>query len=151
MTRELRITDRVKFTGFLSQTDLRALFAASHVFVHPSETAGEGDQEGVPNSMLEAMASGLPVVATHHGGIPEAVRHEESGLLVKERDHAAVAAALLRLADHPLLYAGLGAAGSRSVRENFDLRKQTRVLESLYAEVATPERRWVEPASSRPR
>jgi glycosyltransferase involved in cell wall biosynthesis len=151
MTRELRITERVKFTGFLSQPDLRALFAASHVFVHPSETAGEGDQEGVPNSMLEAMASGLPVVATHHGGIPEAVQHEKSGLLVKERDHTAVTAALLRLAAEPALYTALGATGSQSVRDNFDLKKQTRVLESLYAEVATPARRWVEqrPPSAR--
>ena len=63
----------MKFAGFLSQPNLRALFAASHIFLHPSETAGEGDQEGVPNSMLEAMASGLPVIATRHGGIPEAV------------------------------------------------------------------------------
>src|SRR4051794_13035535 len=65
MVRELRLLDRVSFPGFLSQEKLRALFAASHIFLHPSETAGAGDQEGVPNSMLEAMASGLPVIATH--------------------------------------------------------------------------------------
>jgi glycosyltransferase involved in cell wall biosynthesis len=150
MARELRILDHVKFTGFLSQPDLRALFDASHVFLHPSEVAGEGDQEGVPNSMLEAMASGLPIVATHHGGIPEAVEHETSGLLVQERDHRAMTAAMLRLAGDPALYEVMGAAASRKVRADFDLHKQTRILENLYAEVATPAQRWIKPASRLP-
>ena len=148
MARELRILEHVKFPGFLSQPDLRALFDASHVFLHPSEIAGVGDQEGVPNSMLEAMAAGLPVVATHHGGIPEAVDHESSGLLVKERDHAAMTAAMLRLAADAVLYEVMGAAASQKVRAEFDLHKQTRILESLYAEVATPERRWIKPTKN---
>ena len=60
----------------------------------PSEMPADQNQEGVPNSMLEAMATGLPVVATLHGGIPEAVTHEQDGLLVPERDPAALHAAL---------------------------------------------------------
>jgi colanic acid/amylovoran biosynthesis glycosyltransferase len=145
MARELRIVEHVKFAGFLSQPDLRALFASSHIFLHPSETAGEGDQEGVPNSMLEAMASGLPVIATRHGGIPEAVDDQVSGLLVKERDHAAVAATMLRLVREPALFTSMGAVASQRVREKFDLHKQTRLLEELYAEVAIPDRYWGKP------
>ncbi len=148
MARELRIAEHVRFTGFLSQPDLRALFAASHIFLHPSETAGEGDQEGVPNAMLEAMASGLPVIATRHGGIPEAVEDQVSGLLVKEREHAAVTAAMLRLTREPALYTSMGAVASQRVREKFDLHKQTRLLEELYAEVATPDRHWGKPPPS---
>ena len=70
--RELGIGDKVLFRGFISQKELRELFYSSHIFLHPSETGADGNQEGVPNSMLEAMASGLPVFATMHGGIPEA-------------------------------------------------------------------------------
>ena len=62
----------------------------AHVFLHPSEMTPDQNQEGVPNSMLEAMATGLPVLATHHGGIPEAVTHERTGLLVPERDDEAL-------------------------------------------------------------
>jgi glycosyltransferase involved in cell wall biosynthesis len=68
-----------------------------------------------------------------------------SGLLVKERDHAAVTAAMLRLVREPALYTSMGAAASQWVREKFDLNKQTRLLEELYAEVAIPDRHWGKP------
>jgi glycosyltransferase involved in cell wall biosynthesis len=73
LARNLGISAQVFFTGFLPQEKLRGSFAESHLFLHPSELGPDGDQEGVPNAMLEAMASGLPVFATTHGGIPEAV------------------------------------------------------------------------------
>ncbi len=130
----LGIADRVTFPGFLSQAALRALYADAHLFLHPSELGADGDQEGVPNSMLEAMASGLPVLATRHGGIPEAVNHGESGLLVPERDHAALAAEMLALAAIPDRYAKMSAAAARSVAAKFDLAVQTRALERFYAE-----------------
>src|SRR6266550_8542800 len=76
---ELGLADKVFFPGFISQTQLRELFYQSHIFLHPSEVGGDGNQEGVPNSMLEAMASGLPVFATEHGGIPEAIENGRSG------------------------------------------------------------------------
>src|ERR1700719_3760206 len=80
---DLGIADKVFFPGFISQTQLRELFYQSHIFLHPSEVGGDGNQEGVPNSMLEAMASGLPVFATEHGGIPEAIENGRSGILGK--------------------------------------------------------------------
>jgi glycosyltransferase involved in cell wall biosynthesis len=125
---------RVNFTGFLPQEKLRALLAESHLFLHPSELGADGDQEGVPNSMLEAMASGLPVLATTHGGIPEAVEHGVSGLLVAERDHAALAESMLALARDPARCAALGASASARVRKDFDLTAQARLLERYYNE-----------------
>jgi glycosyltransferase involved in cell wall biosynthesis len=137
-TAELGLAEKVAFPGFLSQADLQRLYADSHLFLHPSELGPDGDQEGIPNSMLEAMASGLPVVATRHGGIPEAVQENHSGLLVEERDHAALAAAMLRLANSPTLYTEMSRAASASVRENFDLDHQARVLERWYQEALNP-------------
>lgn len=130
----LGIAPQVKFHGFLSQAELRALYARAHFFLHPSETPPDGDQEGVPNSMLEAMATGLPVIATLHGGIPEAVENGTSGLLVAERDSAALAQALLTLARDPNRYTRMSAAAAARVSAAFDLAAQARTLEGYYRE-----------------
>ena len=131
---ELGVADRVKFVGFLNQDDLRRALYESHFFLHPSETGRDGNQEGVPNSMLEAMASGLPVFATTHGGIPEAVEHGVSGWLVSEGDHEGLGRALVDLARAPDRLAAMGHAASRSVAENFELHAQARKLEDCYFE-----------------
>jgi colanic acid/amylovoran biosynthesis glycosyltransferase len=135
----LGIASAVEFRGFLPQAELRALYARAHFFLHPSETPPDGDQEGVPNAMLEAMATGLPVVATTHGGIPEAVENGTSGLLVAERDPAALAQALLSLARDPNRYAQMSAAAAARVTAAFDLTAQARTLEGYYREaIAIP-------------
>ena len=131
---ELGIGARVSFTGFLSQEKLRALYDESHLFLHPSELGADGDQEGVPNSMLEAMATGLPVLATRHGGIPEAVEDGVSGLLAAERDPVAFVSAMLLLSRDPAAFAAMSAAVRARVTAEFDLTAQTRVLEGCYRE-----------------
>ena len=133
----LGIAARVSFTGFLPQEKLRALYTSAHLFLHPSELTPEGDQEGVPNSMLEAMASGLPVLATNHGGIPEAVEQGVSGLLVTERDHEALAWEMEGLAESPQRYAEMSAAAARRASERFEIGAQTRALEGYYSEAVT--------------
>ena len=132
--RELGVAEKVFFRGFISQKELRELFYSSHIFLHPSETAADGNQEGIPNSMLEAMASGLPVFATIHGGIPEAVEHDRSGILVTEKDHAALAAKLLELARAPEHLSELAQRGAEKVAAEFDQPKQVRKLEDYYFE-----------------
>src|SRR5207244_2772577 len=131
---ELGIADRVRFPGFLSQADLRALEARAHLFLHPSELGPDGNQEGVPNAMLEAMAAGLPVCATRHGGIPEAVEEGISAFLVAERDAVSLADRMLDLAADPGRLATMSAAASRRVAAEFEIGAQTRRLESYYAE-----------------
>jgi colanic acid/amylovoran biosynthesis glycosyltransferase len=130
----LGIAERVEFSGFLSQEKLRELYARAHFFLHPSEIGEDGDQEGVPNSMLEAMAAGLAVVATLHGGIPEAVENGVSGLLTPERDSAALAESLFALADDPERYARMSASAAARAASQFDLKAQSRVLEAHYRE-----------------
>ncbi len=143
---ELGVADRVDFLGFLSQDDLRKQLYASHFFLHPSEQGRDGNQEGVPNSVLEAMATGLPVLATTHGGIPEAVEHGVSGWLVPEGEYTALGQAFINLAADPARLTTMGEAATKSVAENFDLRAQVRKLEGYYQEAI--EEAWISPVAS---
>jgi colanic acid/amylovoran biosynthesis glycosyltransferase len=132
---ESGIAERVSFTGFVSQEQLREIYYRAHIFLHPSQTGCDGNQEGVPNSMLEAMATGLPVFATEHGGIPEAIENGVSGVLVSERDDEALARALLNGVQNPDLLSQFARAGAEAVRKNFDLSTQTQRLEEIYLRV----------------
>jgi colanic acid/amylovoran biosynthesis glycosyltransferase len=84
--------------------------------------------------MLEAMATGLPVVASTHGGIPEAVTHERTGLLVEERDDEALFHALEQITGADAFRSSLGEAASRAVREEFEQAKAIQRLEDFYEE-----------------
>jgi glycosyltransferase involved in cell wall biosynthesis len=132
LARELNIAERVAFTGFISQEQLHEIYYRSHIFLHPSQTGHDGNQEGIPNSMVEAMATGLPVFATKHGGIPEAVDNGVSGVLMPERDHEALAQALLDAAEDPNFLSRISRNGAEAVRQKFDLSKQARRLEDIY-------------------
>ena len=132
---ESGLAERVSFTGFVSQEQLREIYYRAHIFLHPSQTGCDGNQEGVPNSMLEAMATGLPVFATEHGGIPEAIENGVSGVLVPERDDEALARALLNGVQNPDLLSQFARAGAEAVRKNFDLSTQTQRLEEIYLRV----------------
>ena len=132
LARELKIAERVSFTGFLSQQQLRAIYYRSHIFLHPSQTGRDGNQEGIPNSMLEAMATGLPVFATEHGGIPEAIEHGVSGVLVPERDEFALVETLLEAVRDPRFLSGIAQTGADAVRKKFDLQQQAQQLDEIY-------------------
>ncbi|MDD5198346.1 MAG: glycosyltransferase [Terrimicrobiaceae bacterium] len=138
---QLGIADAVAFPGFQSQQELRALFERSHFFLHPSRMTGAQDQEGVPNSMLEAMAAGLPVVATRHGGIPEAVTHGVEGLLTAERDWDGLRDSLLTLSADPARCMEMGRAASESVRAKFEQGASIAALEGFYSELIESHRR----------
>src|SRR5205085_2613141 len=126
LARELNIEERVSFSGFVAQDELREIYHCSHIFLHPSQTGRDGNQEGVPNSMLEAMATGLPVFATEHGGIPEAIENGASGVLVPERNHEELACALLTAVQDPTSLSKNARNGVEVVRKDFDLHAQAR-------------------------
>ena len=141
MARDLDVSGQVTFTGFVSQDQLRELFYDSHIFLHPSETGTDGNQEGVPNSMLEAMASGLPVFATTHGGIPEAIEHGVSGVLVPERDAAQLARELFNFTAQPEALSAIASRGTADVAAKFEQRAQGAKLEECYLEAIGASRR----------
>jgi len=131
---QLGLGTQVSFAGFVPYGDaLREEYRQATVYVHPSCTAAGGDQEGLPTTILEAMAAGLPVVSTRHAGIPHAVR-SDSGVLVAEGDAAGLAQAMSLLLGDAAMRERMGTAGRSRVREDFDLATQTRRLESLYDE-----------------
>jgi colanic acid/amylovoran biosynthesis glycosyltransferase len=101
------------------------------VLLAPSISAPDGDHEGIPMVLMEAMASGVPVVATAHGGIPELVRHGESGLLVQERDSVAAAEALRMLALNPETRLRIGQQCRARVAIDFNADLQNARLERL--------------------
>jgi glycosyltransferase involved in cell wall biosynthesis len=143
LARELKIGHRVSFTGFVSQEQLREIYYRSHIFVHPSQTGRDGNQEGIPNSMLEAMATGLPVFATEHGGIPEVVENGVSGVLVPERDEFALVETFLGTVRDPNLLCSIGNAGADAVRKDFDLLTQAQRLDEIYLRtIGKSDRPW---------
>ena len=130
----LGVSNDVHFVGFLSQSKLLGLYLSSHLFLHPSETPPDENQEGIPNSILEAMATGLPVLATRHGGIPEAVEHGQSGVLVQEEDYLGLAQSMKEIANNPSGLCQMGMSARMVVRARFEQEAQARLLESFYEE-----------------
>lgn len=127
---------RCAFLGKLSAESVLDQMRAAQVFCLPSLTASNGDTEGLPTVVLEALAAGVPTVSTLSAGTPEAVTDGETGLLVPERDEGALAAALIRLLRDAPLRERLARAGRRVVVERFDAAAQARALETLYDRVA---------------
>ncbi|MFT4547058.1 MAG: colanic acid/amylovoran biosynthesis glycosyltransferase [Verrucomicrobiales bacterium] len=136
---KLGIADKVEFLGFLDQKTILKKAYRSHLFMHPSQMGTDKNQEGVPNAMLEAMATGLPAIATRHGGIPEAIDHAESGMLSDERDVADLTKNSLQLMADPALYKKVSLGARQAIEEKFEFRKQIRQLESHYREAIARE------------
>ena len=134
LARELDAGQSVHFHGFVDQAQLARLAGESHIFLHPSQMGADGNREGIPNAMLEAMSTGLPVVATRHGGIPEAVAGGESGFLVNEGDCRAVAAASLDLMADPDLYRKCAQGASDVIARRFATSGAVGILEACYDE-----------------
>ena len=130
------LSDRVQLAGRMTSDEVARALAEADVLVTPSVPTRSGKREGIPVVLMEAMAAGLPVVASRLSGIPELVEDGVSGHLVPPADPAALAAALERLAAEPELRARLGRAGREAVLRGFDSADNaaalhSRILESI--------------------
>ncbi len=124
---EMGLEERVRFLG--QRDDVPDLLAALDIFVLPSHS------EGVSLALLEAMAAGLPVIASRVGGLPEVVTDGDHGLLIPPQDPEALAAALARLLDEPAWAKKLGENARRQVEENFSLERLGREINEIYGEL----------------
>jgi glycosyltransferase involved in cell wall biosynthesis len=124
-----------QFLGPQPPSQVNLWMQKAGIFCVPSQTAANGDSEGLGMVFLEAQACGLPVVSTLHGGIPEAVNQGQTGLLVPENDPDSLAEALITYLKDPALAARHGSNGRPWVAEAYDLFKQTAVLEDIYDSV----------------
>jgi colanic acid/amylovoran biosynthesis glycosyltransferase len=128
--------DRVRFLGELPSDEVVQWMRRASVLAAPSLTAADGDAEGLPNVVVEAAASGIPVVGTNHSGIPEAIEEGISGFLVPEGDAGALGARVAQLLESEPLRREMGAAARRLAERKFDRQMLTKRLEAIYDEVA---------------
>ncbi len=141
--RELGLDDIVRLTGPLQYHDVVERYGRAFAFVLPCIVAPDGDRDGIPNVILEAMASAVPVVSTPVSGIPEVLRDGDTGLVVPEADAIAIADAVERLLDTPGLGLRLGTSARTFVRAEFDLDRNIDRLAQRFADagagaLATP-------------
>jgi colanic acid/amylovoran biosynthesis glycosyltransferase len=128
----MRLGSRVAFLGWRQSDEVVELMSKHHVLVAPSTTDRNGDMEGIPVTLMEAMATGMPVVSTWHSGIPELVQNGISGLLVDERDVDGLADAIQRLADQAGDWEEMGRAARERIARDYDLAVQNARLVKRY-------------------
>lgn len=135
--REGNLRDHVHLIGPLTQQEIVGRYHSAHVLVLPCIVGSDGNREGLPVSIVEALACGVPVVSTPITGIPEAVRDGVNGLIVPEGDAGAVADAIAALMRDPDLRTRLSAAARSSVRTTFDQQHTAKQLYELFQEALT--------------
>ncbi|MGV8142516.1 MAG: glycosyltransferase [Candidatus Pacearchaeota archaeon] len=135
LVKKLNIEDKVDFIGKVSTSQLPELYRSADIYLLPSVTASDGDKEGTPVSLMEAGATGLPIVSTTHSGIPEVVVNGKTGFLVNEKDSKALAENLSFLISNPLKRIEMGKAGQKFVQENYEKKRQAEKLLSLYRSI----------------
>ena len=128
---ELGLGSRVVLKSGVSQSDLLGAYRSSHAMVLPCQEARNGDLDGIPATLMEAMALGVPVITTAVSGIPELVEHDRTGLVVSPEDPDAIARALERLVDEPALGPRLARAARRRVEQDYDIRRNARQMGAL--------------------
>jgi colanic acid/amylovoran biosynthesis glycosyltransferase len=125
------ISDRVKFPGAVPHSEILPFFEEACCFAQHSMTPSYGDAEGTPVAILEASAAALPVIATHHAGIADAVVHGETGFLVEEGDVSGMAGHMKMLLAQPELSREMGARARDHIRQHFSMTRHIKILQDV--------------------
>jgi colanic acid/amylovoran biosynthesis glycosyltransferase len=120
---QLHLNEKVKILGFQLQEEVIELIKDSDLFMAPSVKSQDGDIEGIPVVIMEAMARGLPILSTRHAGIPELVEDGKSGYLVPERNSDELAEKLAYLVQHQDLWPKMGREGRDFIKRHHDIEK----------------------------
>lgn len=136
LIRELGLEDVATLPGPLPREALLELYPRATVFVAPCVVGRDGNRDGLPTVLIEAMALGVPVIATDVTGIPELVEHGRTGVITPQRDPAALAATLRHVLDDPERAEDRARAGRRRVEQAFDLRRNAAALRTLFEEAS---------------
>lgn len=139
--RELGVDESVELRGFVEHGEVVAALRDAHVMLAPSVTAEDGDMEGIPVAIMEAMATGLPVLSTTHSAIPEIICHRRTGFLVPERDSRGIASELGHIAEDPGILQRIGAAARKYVESHYDIGVLNRVLEQRLTQLVNGDQR----------
>ncbi len=148
---DLGLGRAIRLVGVRSEDEVVAMLHAADVYVQPSVVAADGQMEGVPVALMEAMAAGVPVIASALSGIPELVRHRETGLLVPPADAPALVEAVLDVLHDPQATALLRSRGADLVETCFDVNLSARRLSDLFAHVVRTAGAPTAAAAARPR
>lgn len=132
--RNLGLTDYVELPGPVAHEQVIEMYQQATIVALPCMIGRDGDRDGIPNALMEALYMQIPIVSTPVSGIPELISDDKNGLLVPPQNSSALATALARLLDDPELCRRLGAAGRETIRERFDVAKNVQYLKDLFFE-----------------
>lgn len=139
MIEALSLEGKVELRGAVTQDELKGLYRQAAVFALPCHILDDGDRDGIPNVMAEAMASGLPIVSSAISGIPELISDGVEGFLVPQRDSAALSSAIRSLLESPELRREMGKKARERVCDCFDSHKTTIALRNLFFQALSME------------
>jgi glycosyltransferase involved in cell wall biosynthesis len=125
MIEEFDLSKYVSLVGIVFQERLRDYFNQADMFVLPCIVASDQDRDGIPNTLIEAMAMEIPVISTYVSGIPELIEDRKTGLLVPPQDEVSLAKAIATLLEDKELKETLGKAGRNKVIQEFEIKKNT--------------------------
>jgi len=133
LIRDHNLDTAITLLGWKDRDQILELMELAHILLAPSVTSKDGDMEGIPVVLMEAMACGLPVISTYHSGIPELVIHGKTGLLVKERDIDALAEQVIYLIKNPLICEELSKEARKYVEQKYEIKRLNKNLEYIYS------------------
>lgn len=129
---QLSLQDHVTLCGWKSQEEVVSILDNSHIFVLPSKTADDGNEEGIPNALKEAMAMGLMSIGTWHAGTPELIDDRKSGFLVPERSSVQLAQTIEYIIEHPEIWEPISLAARQKIEDEFETKQCIEQLEHIF-------------------
>jgi colanic acid/amylovoran/stewartan biosynthesis glycosyltransferase WcaL/AmsK/CpsK len=132
LIQKLKLTKQITLCGWKTHDKVVALLNKAHIFVHPSVTNSNGNEEGIANALKEAMAMGLISIATWHAGTPELIDDNVSGFLVPEKNTDALADAINYVIRHPERWYSIGLAARKKIEDEFEVTKSAQQLENIF-------------------